>query len=912
MRMTGLRPAEKYARQRKKRSVWKRTVAALACVVVFITTYMLILPAITAEKQTYCGNEEHEHTLQCFSNPDADVETQEDWEKSFADISLTGKLNDDIVAIAKSQIGYQESSQNYHVTEDGQQKGYTRYGAWYGDTYGDWDAMFVAFCLNYTGIQDYPADADCSVWAEQLHTEPYDYFRTKDAYQPQSGDLIFFDTDEDGTADHMGIVDSIDSENDKMQTIEGDVSDCVEYNTYASDDATILGYGIIPADAEEDSKASVMKKGQGGGHGGGGGSSGGTTGEETSTVSGLPAVEAPDYIGTIPTANSTEWQITKEEYTGREQSNKRAVDADKDGDPDLYLQKNVVPTDTENEFLVYLSMDKKMTMKKFFDQSRFGVTSSHGHTTGEITDSVHGHKSELGAKGETGTRHYLVNLHIYEKQGGEEVYNYCSERWGGTPNCSQGSAYISLAGTTKFLIIESGITLKDDGNGQGKILEATIYLDEVQIDFSAQDVAFQQVTDVMGDRIEYLGEVKSDGTTTFDKASNTLTWNPKDNESVVSKAETNGNTITGWENNICQLVYRVRLRVNQKDTQDNKQEDEFKSCADTINSKSASIKAGESYPVNQSATLEYRMNSISETTDSGTTSSKGELRTATYPVPEVRGLLYEISFDKQSNTGESLGGATFTLSQNDETIKTLTTVAGETSQFTGLPCGTYTLQETSPPAGYTAPETTSWTMNLNYTNNKNAFAENTLNSNMRYIGNDTENGKWVIVNTKNPYTYQVEILKTDETGTALQNASFSITNPDGNAEPLTGTTDADGGLTFTDAFQPNIEYTLTETAAPDGYNLLPAEIRFKVAESDTGGWIAQLENSGELKNLVALKLSDTDDGKGKLTITVQNQESYELPETGGHGTILFTLCGLALITGALMYKYHEIRKRRAE
>jgi len=218
------------------------------------------------------------------------------------------------------------------------------------------------------------------------------------------------------------------------------------------------------------------------------------------------------------------------------------------------------------------------------------------------------------------------------------------------------------------------------------------------------------------------------------------------------------------------------------------------------------------------------------------------------------------------------------------------------------------LKETSPPAGYTAPTDTSWTIDLNYTNNSGVLDSET----MRYKKNDNSDGKWIIVNTKNPYTYQVEILKTDENETALQNASFSITNPENTTKMLTGTTDENGKYAFIAAFQPNIEYTLTETAAPDGYNLLPAEIRFKVEESDTGGWTAQLENSEELKNLVKLDLSETDDGKGKLTITVQNQESYELPETGGHGTILFTLCGLVLITGALMYKYHEIRKRRAE
>lgn len=904
MRITGLRSAENYAGQRKKHSLWKRIVAALACIVVFVTTYMLILPAITAENQTYCGKE-HEHTLQCFSDPNADVESQETWEKDIQNISLTGKPAEDIVAVAKSQIGYEESQKNYNVTEDGQQKGYTRYGAWYGDCYGDWDAMFVAFCLNYAGVQDYPADADCKIWMEQVSTEPYNDFHDTDAYQPQAGNLIFFDTDKDGEADHIGVVVSTDAENAKVQTIEGDVSDRVQYSTYASDDATILGYASIPDDAEEDSSAAAA---QGNGNGNSGGQSGSG---ETDATEGLKATEAPDYIGTIPTTN-TAWQITEEKYTGREQSNKQAVDADGNGKPDIYLQKNVVPTDTENEFLVYLSMDKKMTMEKFFDQSRCGVTSSNGYDPGEVVDSLKGKHSEIGAKGEKGKHKYIVKLQVYERQGDKEpVYNYYSERWGSTPNCSNGSAYIALAGTSKYLILRNQLTLKNDGNGQGDILEATIYLDSVQIDFSSQNVVFQTVTDVMGEYVEYLGVKNSDGTATFDEKSDTLTWNPVDNASVVSTSEVTSSkkssTITGWQRNICQLVYRVRLRVDKEG---------FQSCADTINSTSASIQKGESYVVNKNATLQYHMESISETTE-----SKSDILSATYPVPEVRGLLYDISFNKKSDSGKSLAGATFTLSGADDNLRTIKTVKDETSQFTNLPCGTYDLQETSPPKGYTAPADNTWTIDLNYTNNRNVLAQNSLNpTNMRYTGND-KNGQWVIVNTKNPYTYQINILKTDDTGeTVLQNASFSIVDPEDMAKTLTGTTDENGSLSFDAAFKPNIEYVLTETSAPDGYNLLPAAIRFKVTEPDdedsgTEERTVELTNSDELNNLVQLTLSEQEDGKGLLTIQVKNQEGYELPETGGHGTISFTLCGLACITGALMYKYYQIyhkKKRRAE
>lgn len=45
---------------------WKKFVSVLCCVVVFCTTYALILPAITMEKTPLCGCEEHEHSEECY------------------------------------------------------------------------------------------------------------------------------------------------------------------------------------------------------------------------------------------------------------------------------------------------------------------------------------------------------------------------------------------------------------------------------------------------------------------------------------------------------------------------------------------------------------------------------------------------------------------------------------------------------------------------------------------------------------------------------------------------------------------------------------------------------------------------------------------------------------------------------
>ena len=60
-----LRDAERYRKRNQQRSIWRKFVQIVACFVVFCTTYALILPAITMEKQK-CTLEEHTHTESCY------------------------------------------------------------------------------------------------------------------------------------------------------------------------------------------------------------------------------------------------------------------------------------------------------------------------------------------------------------------------------------------------------------------------------------------------------------------------------------------------------------------------------------------------------------------------------------------------------------------------------------------------------------------------------------------------------------------------------------------------------------------------------------------------------------------------------------------------------------------------------
>lgn len=193
-----------------------------------------------------CGTEEHTHSLACYADPDADVETAELWEQTFAGVTLTGNWRQDTLAIAETQLGYAESTKNYVVAEDGETvKGYTRYGAWCEEPYGDWNVMFLTFCLHYAGVEGVPPDRDCGGWV----TSWADAFEPAQSHTPAVGDLVLFDRDGDGTADRAGLVAQITDSG--FAAMEGDAEDAVRLLTYGADDPGILGYINLPEGPKE-------------------------------------------------------------------------------------------------------------------------------------------------------------------------------------------------------------------------------------------------------------------------------------------------------------------------------------------------------------------------------------------------------------------------------------------------------------------------------------------------------------------------------------------------------------------------------------------------------------------------------------------------------------------------------------
>ena len=103
-------------------------------------------------------------------------------------------------------------------------------------------------------------------------------------------------------------------------------------------------------------------------------------------------------------------------------------------------------------------------------------------------------------------------------------------------------------------------------------------------------------------------------------------------------------------------------------------------------------------------------------------------------------------------------------------------------------------------------------------------------------------------------------------------------------------------------FEPPLgEYKLIETKAPDGHIILSEGYEFILKHDENG------------KPFIdpVTQMEDVTVDNETLTIAVKNRPGKELPDTGGPGTLLYTLGGIALIMmTALMYGFRTKRRER--
>ena len=216
-----------------------------------------------------CTLPEHTHTLECLADITADVETPADWDEQSEGVSSF--WSDAMTEIAQRQLGYTESAKNFTVDKAlgetlAQAHHYTRYGDWYGNPYGSWDVMFVAFCQHYAGIPEDVIPQCASLL--QLRTElenTHPEYITPGGSEATPGDIVLY-TNAAGE-ETIGIVTAYDGAN--LTVVSGAVDGAVAAVTVAEADVTntirvLDAYGVyaqtgasdgleeFPLDAEDD------------------------------------------------------------------------------------------------------------------------------------------------------------------------------------------------------------------------------------------------------------------------------------------------------------------------------------------------------------------------------------------------------------------------------------------------------------------------------------------------------------------------------------------------------------------------------------------------------------------------------------------------------------------------------------
>lgn len=319
---------------------------------------------------------------------------------------------------------------------------------------------------------------------------------------------------------------------------------------------------------------------------------------------------------------------------------------------------------------------------------------------------------------------------------------------------------------------------------------------------------------------------------------------------------------------------------------------------------------------------DYAIGDITETTSwtTGTTSGDISLQTKNedgtyhyydnkvtfvnkYHSPSVNVEFTKVDAD-HTNTG--LSGAVFAL-YTDVAATTayqkngapVIVTSGEDGKvtFTELPYdtvngSTYYMKEIQAPSGYVLDNSTIYTISI------------TVNG--TEVTTSISKADGTVISEKKIENAAMQITfykKAAEGDTFLTGAVFELSKKaeDGKYQLFTDETTgvaSDGQFTIPQAGKtlthlPDGEYQIREITAPAGYNLLTGTVDFKV------------ENGSVVDNRIATSVSDdmytiVSEG-GSNVVTIKNKAGIQLPETGGMGTLMTTMSGMALMLIALGY-----------
>lgn len=189
------------------------------------------------------------------------------------------------------------------------------------------------------------------------------------------------------------------------------------------------------------------------------------------------------------------------------------------------------------------------------------------------------------------------------------------------------------------------------------------------------------------------------------------------------------------------------------------------------------------------------------------------------------------------------------------------------------------------------------------------------------------------------FTYELDTTKVagENTNTKLENAEFVLLNSDGTKVAKVNSTTyqfeawvnlpegtgASGAITYENWTTYNGTYNvilssdvnglfkviglddgtykLREIKAPNGYNLLPADVEVVITATTANGQSWGGDAGDALTNLAVTadaEAGSANTSTGIASITIANNQGSTLPETGGMGTTIFYVVGGLLVVGA--------------
>ena len=210
------------------------------------------------EEVLTCPLPEHHHTVACLSDTSADVETPEEWQAANAEAVMTGNWDEDLLSVAKTQLGYEQSEKNFEIDPaDGVTlRYYSRYGQSYGNPYGEWDVMFLSYCLKYAGIPQSAIPQEASVLSLRSSMSDMDWLLDgEDGSTANVGDIVIYnkyvtrtvavDSSADGAADGLDDQFSMDTEGENGAELETSGTSALD-TAPAAEDAPAADSVITP------------------------------------------------------------------------------------------------------------------------------------------------------------------------------------------------------------------------------------------------------------------------------------------------------------------------------------------------------------------------------------------------------------------------------------------------------------------------------------------------------------------------------------------------------------------------------------------------------------------------------------------------------------------------------------------